>query len=121
MVDEENDYCIGKDLPRTLTFIKSFSIEPSSGQNKLYNVLKAYSCYDKQIGYCQGMNYLAAMLLTHIDDEQEAFWSLVYIMNQHNWRAVFNDKTTKLIELLVQIEDEVSRRFPKVFKHIRHD
>ena len=46
MKDAENDYCIMKDLPRTLTFMKNFNIEPSSGENKLYNVLKAYACYD---------------------------------------------------------------------------
>lgn len=66
MRDEDNEFCIGKDLPRTLTYIKDFSLDPTSGQNKLYNVLKAYSAYDKQVGYCQGINYLAAMLLTHI-------------------------------------------------------
>jgi hypothetical protein len=67
--NEEDEFCIGKDLPRTLTYIKSFSLDPDSGKNKLYNVLKAYSSYDIEIGYCQGINYLAAMLLTHIDDE----------------------------------------------------
>lgn len=84
--NEEEEYCIGKDLPRTFTHIKAFNIDPKTGDNKLYNVLKAFSSYDIEIGYCQGINYLAAMLLTHIDDEQEAFWCLVYIMNKHNWR-----------------------------------
>eukprot|EP00349_Pseudokeronopsis_sp_Brazil_P004641 CAMPEP_0202967144 /NCGR_PEP_ID=MMETSP1396-20130829/11925_1 /ASSEMBLY_ACC=CAM_ASM_000872 /TAXON_ID= /ORGANISM="Pseudokeronopsis sp., Strain Brazil" /LENGTH=69 /DNA_ID=CAMNT_0049691881 /DNA_START=427 /DNA_END=636 /DNA_ORIENTATION=+ len=69
MQNEENEFCIGKDLPRTLTFMKEFNVEPTSGKNKLYNVLKAYSNFDHKVGYCQGINYLAAMLLTHVEDE----------------------------------------------------
>jgi hypothetical protein len=52
MPNEEDEFCIGKDLPRTLTFMKEFSIQPATGQNKLYNVLKAYSSYDIEVGYC---------------------------------------------------------------------
>jgi hypothetical protein len=40
------------------------------------------------------------MLLTHMENEEDAFWSLVYIMNEHNWRDIFNNNTTKLIEML---------------------
>ena len=67
--NEEDDFCIGKDLPRTLTYIKNCNKNPEEARIKLYNVLKAYSSYDLEIGYCQGINYLAAMLLTHIKDE----------------------------------------------------
>jgi hypothetical protein len=69
MPNEENEFCIGKDLSRTLTFIKEFNLDPKSGKNKLFNVLKAYSTYDCKVGYCQGINYLAGMILTHISDE----------------------------------------------------
>lgn len=44
--DEENDYYIMKDLARTFSSKKNFSLSPSSGKNKLYNVLKAYAYYD---------------------------------------------------------------------------
>ena len=52
MPNEEDEFCIGKDLPRTLTFMKEFNVDPTSGKNKLYNVLKAYSNYDLEVGYC---------------------------------------------------------------------
>eukprot|EP00350_Pseudokeronopsis_sp_OXSARD2_P013681 CAMPEP_0170557806 /NCGR_PEP_ID=MMETSP0211-20121228/30335_1 /TAXON_ID=311385 /ORGANISM="Pseudokeronopsis sp., Strain OXSARD2" /LENGTH=52 /DNA_ID=CAMNT_0010869171 /DNA_START=644 /DNA_END=802 /DNA_ORIENTATION=- len=52
MANEESEFCIGKDLPRTLTFMKEFNIDPTSGKNKLYNVLKAYANFDHQVGYC---------------------------------------------------------------------
>ena len=63
---EENaagDFKIEKDLYRTLPGNKEFMLKSKTGKNRLFNVLKAYQAYDPQIGYCQGMNFLAAMLL----------------------------------------------------------
>jgi len=48
----END--IEKDLQRTFPDLGLFMEPISSGKNLLYNVLKAYSQYDLQVGYCQG-------------------------------------------------------------------
>jgi hypothetical protein len=31
---------------------KEFCKKPSTGQNRLFNVLKAYQAYDPEIGYC---------------------------------------------------------------------
>lgn len=65
--DEAN---ILKDIHRTFPELKLFTEDCKSGKNRLYNVLKAYSCFDNTIGYVQGMNYLAAMLLIHIPSEE---------------------------------------------------
>lgn len=46
------------------------------GNNKLYNVLKAYANYDNEVSYVQGMNYLAGLLLFYIPDEEQVFWCL---------------------------------------------
>lgn len=46
------------------------------GQASLRRVLKAYSLHDSDVGYCQGMNFIAGMLLT-IVSEEDAFWMLV--------------------------------------------
>jgi hypothetical protein len=46
------------------------------GQAALRRVLRAYSYYDREIGYCQGMNFIAGMFLT-VMSEEEAFWLLV--------------------------------------------
>ena len=46
---EENDYSkfrIGKDLSRTVPGNSEFMLSPSSGKNRLFNVLKAYTAYD---------------------------------------------------------------------------
>jgi Rab-GTPase-TBC domain len=46
------------------------------GQSALRRVLRAYSYYDPEVGYCQGMNFIAGMFLT-VMSEEEAFWMLV--------------------------------------------
>ena len=99
--------------------MKEFNIDPSTGKNKLYNVWKAYSTYDNEVGYCQGINYLAAMILIHVKDEQDAFWCLVYIMVEHNWREIFTEETPKLIELLEEVDEHMKKKFPKFVKHMK--
>ena len=42
----------------------------------------AFSWYDTSIGYCQGLNRLAAIALLFLDEEH-AFWCLVTIVHHH--------------------------------------
>eukprot|EP01105_Mastigella_eilhardi_P016018 TRINITY_DN3676_c0_g1_i1.p1 TRINITY_DN3676_c0_g1~~TRINITY_DN3676_c0_g1_i1.p1 ORF type:complete len:780 (+),score=171.83 TRINITY_DN3676_c0_g1_i1:100-2439(+) len=49
------------------------------GQIALFNILKAYSLHDREVGYCQGMCELAAFLLIYMGEE-EAFWTLVQML-----------------------------------------
>ena len=60
------DYKISKDVHRTVPGKILFQEDPKMGTNKLFNVLKAYTSYDPEIGYCQGMNFIASVLLQHI-------------------------------------------------------
>ena len=39
----------------------------------LREVLFAYSALDTEVGYCQGMNFIAALLLRHFPQEVRAF------------------------------------------------
>jgi hypothetical protein len=51
------------------------------GQAALRRVLRAYSYYDRDVGYCQGMNFIAGMFLT-LMSEEEAFWLFVGTSNR---------------------------------------
>lgn len=44
-------------------------------QQALFNILSAYSVYNREIGYCQGMSQIAALLLMYLNEE-DAFWAL---------------------------------------------
>uniref|UniRef100_A0A8C5M0K0 TBC1 domain family member 2B n=1 Tax=Leptobrachium leishanense TaxID=445787 RepID=A0A8C5M0K0_9ANUR len=67
------------DLMRTLPNNKHYTSPTSEGIQKLRNVLLAYSWRNPDIGYCQGLNRLAAIALLYLDQE-DAFWCLVAIV-----------------------------------------
>ena len=70
-IQEENTIVtrkIAKDLGRTFPGNEEFKTNHELGENRLYNVLKAYSAYDPETGYCQGMNFITGMLLLMIPD-----------------------------------------------------
>jgi CRISPR/Cas system CSM-associated protein Csm5 (group 7 of RAMP superfamily) len=71
---------------------------PNRGQEMLYNILRAYSIYDDEIGYSQGMGFIAATIMLHIEDEEMAFWMFVRLMfgPDFNWRLLFHDSNTAM-------------------------
>lgn len=70
----------GQDLPRT--FPANRWVAAAAGQAALRRVLLAYSVHAPGVGYCQGMNYLAAMaLLALACAEEGAFWVLAAMID----------------------------------------
>uniref|UniRef100_A0AAR2L9S7 TBC1 domain family member 4 n=1 Tax=Pygocentrus nattereri TaxID=42514 RepID=A0AAR2L9S7_PYGNA len=67
------------DLGRTFPTHQYFSAQLGAGQLSLYNLLKAYSLLDMEVGYCQGISFVAGVLLLHMSEEQ-AFDTLKFLM-----------------------------------------
>ncbi|XP_016895278.2 TBC1 domain family member 4 isoform X2 [Cynoglossus semilaevis] len=67
------------DLGRTFPTHQYFSVQLGAGQLSLYNLLKAYSLLDTEVGYCQGISFVAGILLLHMSEEQ-AFDMLKFLM-----------------------------------------
>ncbi|XP_060785523.1 TBC1 domain family member 4 isoform X2 [Neoarius graeffei] len=67
------------DLGRTFPTHQYFSAQLGAGQLCLYNLLKAYSLLDTEVGYCQGISFVAGVLLLHMSEEQ-AFDMLKFLM-----------------------------------------
>ncbi|XP_022536340.2 TBC1 domain family member 4 isoform X1 [Astyanax mexicanus] len=67
------------DLGRTFPTHQYFSTQLGAGQLSLYNLLKAYSLLDTEVGYCQGISFVAGILLLHMSEEQ-AFDTLKFLM-----------------------------------------
>ena len=54
-------------------------------QYALYNVLKSFSLFHPEVGYCQGMQSITALLLMYMTEE-EAFWVLVCLADDPKYQ-----------------------------------
>lgn len=79
---------IQRDINRTFPAHAFFKQSGGLGQDSLYRISKAYSVYDEEIGYVQGLSFLAAALLLHMPEEQ-AFSVLVKICFDYELRDLF--------------------------------
>jgi len=68
-----------RDLSRTFPTHALFLGADGIGQRQLFRVLRAFAVYDPRVGYCQGMGFIAATLLTQMGEE-DAFWAFVVLM-----------------------------------------
>ena len=84
--ESPSEQVILRDVNRTFPGHQFFQDE--NGQQALYKICKAYSIYDNEIGYCQGLSFLVATLLLHMPEEQ-AFNLLVKIMFQYQIREIY--------------------------------
>ncbi|MFT7817421.1 TBC1 domain family member 10A-like [Arapaima gigas] len=73
---------IERDLHRQFPFHEMFVARGGHGQQDLYRVLKAYTLYRPEEGYCQAQAPIAAVLLMHMPAE-DAFWVLVQICEKY--------------------------------------
>lgn len=59
-----------RDINRTFPAHDYFKEAGGVGQDSLYKISKAYAVYDEEVGYCQGLSFLAAALLLHVSLHQ---------------------------------------------------
>lgn len=57
---------IRRDLSRTFPTHEFFKEQDGEGQEALFNVIKAYSIFDQQVGYCQGLPFIVGCLLLEV-------------------------------------------------------
>jgi len=78
------------DLARTFPTHPNFSKKLGSGQLALFNVLKAYSIVDPEVGYCQGLSFIVGILLIHVNNsEEKAFEMLKFLLIDLNLREQY--------------------------------
>jgi hypothetical protein len=80
----EVDRRIETDVYRTFPELPAFEKDTPEGEatvGALRRVLRCYAAFDAELGYCQGLNFLAGSLLMYLP-EREAFWTLVALMQR---------------------------------------
>lgn len=117
LLKEESVYekAIARDLPKA-SFINHDYFQLQDGQEALFNVVKAYSLYDTEVGYSQGLLHITGPLLLNMPEE-EAFCVLVQLMNKYNLRGHFLPQSDLISQRLYQLEGLVADNFPHIQRH----
>lgn len=109
---------INLDLLRTMPNNVHFMSANSKGVTQLLQVLHAFCLHNSQIGYCQGMNFLAATALLFVGPE-DAFWFLIAVTERYFDKTYFDSNLTG-----AQADQEVLKgllevQHPKIMKHLK--
>uniref|UniRef100_A0A8D0GYP4 TBC1 domain family member 2 n=1 Tax=Sphenodon punctatus TaxID=8508 RepID=A0A8D0GYP4_SPHPU len=106
------------DLPRTLTSNRHFASPTSPFIARLRRVLLAFYWQNPTIGYCQGLNRLAAIALLVLEEEESAFWCLVHIVE--NLMPVDYYSNTLVASQVDQrvFKDFLAEKLPRLMAHL---
>lgn len=80
----------GVDEVITLDVSRSEDQMPGVDPSVLISVLRAYALFNPEIEYCQGLNYVAGLLLMVFNDPEVAFRALTVIVDRFKLADLFN-------------------------------
>ncbi|GIL44390.1 hypothetical protein Vafri_1866 [Volvox africanus] len=114
---EEVDDSILRDIHRTFPEHPYFGME--AGQRSLFRVLKAYSLHDLEVAYCQGMAFMAGVLLMYVPEET-AFRLFCRLMDAEgpNLRRLYLPGLEPLKAELATFELLLTWRMPELAAHL---
>ncbi|XP_035641290.1 ecotropic viral integration site 5 protein homolog isoform X2 [Oncorhynchus keta] len=108
---------IRRDIARTYPEHDFFK-EDSLGQEVLFNVMKAYSLVDREVGYCQGSAFIVGLLLMQMPEE-EAFCVFVKLMQDYRLRELFKPSMAELGLCMYQFEYMIQELLPDLHIHFQ--
>ncbi|XP_041696200.2 EVI5-like protein isoform X1 [Coregonus clupeaformis] len=108
---------IRRDIARTYPEHDFFK-EDSLGQEVLFNVMKAYSLVDREVGYCQGSAFIVGLLLMQMPEE-EAFCVFVKLMQDYRLRELFKPSMAELGLCMYQFECMIQELLPDLHVHFQ--
>ncbi|XP_062343758.1 TBC1 domain family member 4 isoform X2 [Cinclus cinclus] len=108
------------DLGRTFPTHPYFSTHLGAGQLSLFNLLKAYSLLDKEVGYCQGISFVAGVLLLHMSEEQ-AFEMLKFLMYDLGFRKQYRPDMMSLQIQMYQLSRLLHDYHRDLYNHLEEN
>ncbi|XP_069560053.1 ecotropic viral integration site 5 protein homolog isoform X3 [Brachyistius frenatus] len=109
---------IRRDIARTYPEHEFFKEKDSLGQEVLFNVMKAYSLVDREVGYCQGSAFIVGLLLMQMPEE-EAFCVFVKLMQDYRLRELFKPSMAELGLCMYQFESMIQEHLPELHMHFQ--
>ena len=102
---------IEKDIMRT-------SFIPKEKEEMLKNVCLAYSNYDSDLGYTQGLCFIVTPILLTLESEEETFSLLVKLMHDYDLRSFYTQDMPGLMLKLYQFDKLLQEFSPQVYAHL---
>ncbi|KAK1947863.1 EVI5-like protein [Phytophthora citrophthora] len=113
----ERSGAIGRDVTRTFSiFERSHQHQLAAQQNALFRVLNAIA--EAEAGYCQGMNFIAALFLVEGLSEADAYALFLYMLKKRHLAGIYHRSSTFLDEYLQHFEEMFIRDLPKLHAHL---
>ncbi|KAJ0056767.1 hypothetical protein NL108_016464, partial [Boleophthalmus pectinirostris] len=109
------DLDINRTFRKHVMFMERFGVK----QQSLFYVLAAYSVYNTEVSYCQGMSQVAALLLMFMNEE-DAFWALTQLLTdrRHAMHGFFVPGFPKLQRFQSHHDQILSKLLPKLKRHM---
>ena len=71
-----------------------------------------------QVGYCQGMSYLAHLILERIQDEATSFWMFVTLMERYGMKSFYLPDLRRLKVVCYQLDRLTKQHLPELHEHL---
>ncbi|KAM8861711.1 USP6 N-terminal-like protein [Synchiropus picturatus] len=112
------DLDVNRTFRNHIMFMDRFGVK----QQALFHVLAAYSVYNTEVSYCQGMSQIAAILLMYLNEE-DAFWALSQLLtdSRHGMHGFFIPGFPKLQRFQAHHERILCKMLPKLRKHLEKE
>ncbi|XP_062847046.1 USP6 N-terminal-like protein [Trichomycterus rosablanca] len=109
------DLDVNRTFRNHIMFMERFGVK----QQALFHVLAAYSVYNTEVSYCQGMSQIAAILLMYLNEE-DAFWALSQLLTnqKHSMHGFFIPGFPKLHRFQAHHDQILAKLLPKLKKHL---
>uniref|UniRef100_A0A7M6DP46 Rab-GAP TBC domain-containing protein n=1 Tax=Clytia hemisphaerica TaxID=252671 RepID=A0A7M6DP46_9CNID len=118
--DSQQEQVILWDVTRTFPAHERFREANGKGQNALYHISKAYSNYDEEVAYCQGLSFIIATFLLHVE-EKEAYSLLVKMMYDYGLRDLFNNGFASLHQYFFVLDRILEDTLNDLYQHFQNN
>jgi len=107
------------DIPRTFPELAFFA-EGGPLHDPLRDVLEAYTCFRPDVGYVQGMSFLAAMLLLNMGPE-EAFAAFANLLANNVYFDFYRLDMERMNTHIAAYEGLFAEQLPRLFRHFQEE
>lgn len=122
VLPDDIEHTIEADVTRTMPLHSLFWAGGAQvGVQSLRSILRAYARYIPEVGYCQGMSSIAAVLIMNAEDEEEAFLMMVQFMSRFQYKKVFAPGFPLMLQWISELKPLVAHYMPELSQRFERE